>query len=110
MISMVTNNYHENLLSMKQHLHTICSWQHIPEYLLYLTLAAALPWPTYSLPLDLLTEMPLFLYRSKKYGLAGFCLFRYGQVEISFNIKKPWYHFPFIFVFHKNKTKKHPNI
>lgn len=40
MISMVTNDYHENLLFMKQHLHKTCPSQSLPKYLLYLTLAA----------------------------------------------------------------------
>lgn len=38
----------------------------------------------------------------KKYGLFGFCLLRHGQVEISFNFKKPWYHIPSIVASHKS--------
>ena len=47
----------------------------------------------------------IYFVQIKKYHLFGFCLLRHGQVEISFNFKKPWYHIPSIFASHKKHLK-----
>ena len=47
----------------------------------------------------------IYFVQIKKYHLFGSCLLRHGQVEISFNFKKPWYHIPSIFASHKKHLK-----